>query len=389
MHKRIDMLREAFSRLFGSADHTRAARAPGRVNLIGEHTDYNEGYVLPIAIDRDAVVLFRPNGTSAVNVHSLNFSASVSFDLADPGPPAGAPWAVYPFGVAKVLQEHSGGSLAGIDAVVESTVPLGGGLSSSAAFEVAFALAFCKAAGIEVEPLALAGLCRRAENVHAGVNCGIMDQYVSLHARKDHAVFIDCRSLTHQLVPFRTDAVKLIVCDTGVRHSLAASEYNRRRAQCEEGVAFFARNIDRPIKSLRDLTVEDVTVFASQLESPVLERCRHVVTENARTLAAVAALRKKNMYQLGVLMGASHGSLRTDYQVTCRELDLMVDIAGEIDGVFGARMTGGGFGGCTISLVAEEHANDFCKTVAREYQAATGISPAINIVTAEAGAGIL
>jgi len=386
MEHRVTQLREAFSRLYGDAQNTLLARAPGRVNLIGEHTDYNDGYVLPIAIDKDALVLFRPSGSSAVRIHSLNYDQSASFSLDDEKPDPAVQWLRYPFGVAKVLQEHAG-ALAGIDAVVESTVPLGGGLSSSAAIEVSFALAFCTASRLELDKLTIAKLCQKAEHCYAGVNCGIMDQYVSLHAEKDNAVFIDCRNVTHKLVPFRTDAVKLVVCDTGVRHSLAGSEYNVRRSQCEQGAAWFARIIEN-VKNLRDLSPDDIKT-AGDLDPVVLKRCRHVVTENARVLEAVKALRRRNVYQFGVLMSASHDSLKNDYEVSCRELDLMVSIADEQKGMFGSRMTGGGFGGCVISLVAVESVDTFCTALAKQYEAATRIHPQIYVVSAEAGAGLV
>jgi len=387
MHHRIEQLRQAFSKSFGDAAKTLIAQAPGRVNIIGEHTDYNNGYVLPIAIDRTALVMFRPNNTRTVNITSVNYAQSASFDLDDP---AGAPtdqWMRYPFGVAHVLQE-AGHPVPGIDAAVEGNVPLGGGLSSSAAIEVAFALAWCEAGHLDIDRLALAKLCRKAENKYAGVNCGIMDQYVSLFAEKDSATFIDCRSLEHKSVPFHTDAVKLVVSDTGVRHSLAGSEYNIRREQCERGVEFFKRHIER-VSSLRDVAPDDVQTYAGELPSPLFERCRHVVTENLRTIAAVKALNNRNMYQLGVLMSASHQSLKNDYAVSCKELDTMVSIAEDIKGVFGSRMTGGGFGGCTVTLVAAEHVRSFSEELARRYEAATGINPKILIVSAEAGARLV
>lgn len=387
MQQRIAQLRTAFSHAFGDARNTTITRAPGRVNIIGEHTDYNDGYVLPIAIDRSVLVAMRPNGSSIVNIQSVNYDQSASFDLDAEVLEADAQWLRYPFGVARVLQSE-GHALAGMDVAVEGNVPLGGGLSSSAAIEVAFALAYCTASKLDIAPLALAQLCRKAESEYAGVNCGIMDQYVALFAEKDHAVFLDCRNLTHEQVPCRTDAVKLVVSDTGVRHSLAGSEYNTRRAQCERGAASFARRIDH-VKNLRDLVPEDVQMLGEDLESPILERCRHVVTENARTVAAAQALRRKNVYQLGVLMSASHESLKNDYEVTCKELDLMVDIALELSGVFGSRMTGGGFGGCTITLVATEKVDDFCKALAQKYEAGTGISPHMYIVAAESGAEVL
>jgi len=387
MHQRIDLLRQAFARSFGDASKTLIAQAPGRVNIIGEHTDYNDGYVLPIAIDRSVLVAFRPNNTRTVNIWSVNYAQSASFNLDDPAGGPDEQWARYPFGVARILQEE-GHPVPGIDAAVEGNVPLGGGLSSSAAIEVAFALAWCEAGHLDIDRLTLAKLCRKAENTYAGVNCGIMDQYVALFAEKDSAIFLDCRSLKHQVVPFRTDAVKLVVSDTGVRHSLAASEYNIRRQQCEEGARFFRQHLDG-IKNLRDLTPDDVLTFGGELPSPLFERCRHVVTENARTMAAAKALRQKNMYQLGVLMTASHQSLKSDYEVSCKELDTMVGIAEELKGVFGSRMTGGGFGGCAITLVAAEHVRNFCDQLAGRYEAATGISPKMYIVSAETGARLI
>ncbi|GAG04648.1 unnamed protein product, partial [marine sediment metagenome] len=266
--------------------------------------------------------------------------------------------------------QDAGFRLTGIDMVIHSTVPIGGGLSSSAALEVSSALAFTSAAGVEVERKQLALICQAAEHNYAGMMCGVMDQYIALFGEHGVAVRLDCRSLEHEAVPLSAGTAKFIVCDTGVRHELASSEYNKRRAECQEGVRVAGRVLDSaPIKALRDVTTADLPDLEPELEPVVFRRVRHVVTENARVLEAVTAMWARNHLALGALMDASHDSLRNDYEVSCSELDTLVEIAWGQGGVYGSRMTGGGFGGCTISLVGADKVDTFCENVAHGYEA--------------------
>ena len=378
-----------FKELYGTDDGVGLARAPGRVNIIGEHTDYNEGFVLPIAIARDTLVAFKPNGTRDVNVYSMEQDKPESFSLEQPGDASAPAWMAYVAGVAGELQA-AGYDPVGIDMVIHSTVPIGGGLSSSAALEVSTALAYSSAAGFEVERKELALICQAAEHHYAGMLCGVMDQYVALFGERGLAIRLDCRSLEHEAVPLSAATAKFIVCDTGVRHELASSEYNKRRAECEQGVAVASRILrDREVKALRDVTPSDLPHLVDDLDQVVVKRVRHVVTENARVLSAVQAMRSQNHVELGVLMDASHDSLRDDYEVSCVELDTLVEIAWQQGGVYGSRMTGGGFGGCTISLVAADKVDAFCKNVGAAYEEKTGITPSIYVCAPEDGAGVI
>jgi len=378
-----------FKELYGTDTGVGFARAPGRVNIIGEHTDYNDGFVLPIAIARDTLVAFKSNGSANVNVYSTEQQESAAFELKQPKNEAAPSWSLYVAGVAGELQ-NAGFGLTGIDMVIHSTLPIGGGLSSSAALEVSSAFAFTSAAGVEVERKQLALICQAAEHNYAGMMCGVMDQYVALFGEHGVAVRLDCRSLEHQAVPLSAETAKFIVCDTGVRHELASSEYNKRRAECEEGVRAAQRVLDSgSIKALRDVHIAALPKLEPRLEPVVFRRVRHVVTENARVLEAVTAMRQQNHLALGALMDASHDSLRGDYEVSCPELDALVEIAWEQGGVYGSRMTGGGFGGCTISLVAADKIDAFCENVARDYESKTGIAPSIYVCAPENGARVL
>lgn len=381
-----------FAELHGDNDGVGIARAPGRVNIIGEHTDYNEGYVLPMAISRDTVVAFRPNGNRRLNVHTMTETgeeADGAFSLDDADVPPRPRWMSYVAGVVRVLQ-NEGIALPGVDMVVHTTLPVGGGLSSSAALEVSTALALTSAAGVEVERKKLALLCQRAECDFAGMRCGVMDQYVSLFAEEGCAVLLDCRTLDHELVACPTDLAKFVVCDTEVRHELASSEYNKRRHECEQGSAEAERILkDRRVHSLRDLDVVDLSALEPELDPVVFRRVRHVVTENARVVEAARSMRQKNYIALGVLMDASHESLRDDYEVSCKELDILVEAAWSQTGVYGSRMTGGGFGGCTITLVDAARVDAFCKGVALAYESQTGMKPSIHICTPGGAAEVL
>ena len=337
-----------------ATEKPRTFRAPGRVNLIGEHTDYNDGFVMPAAIEFAAYVEVNQRADRRLVVRSENYAETREFDLDDPEPRPQGHWSDYVRGVAVTL-ERAGRHITGADLRVRSDVPMGAGLSSSAAIEVATALALLR--DVQIDKTTLATLCQRAENEFVGVRCGIMDPFIACHARAGHALMLDCRTLEYRLSPLPR-GVKLVIANTMVRHSLAGGEYNRRRAECEEGAAFFGR-------SLRDVTLGDLERERGELAEIVYKRCRHVITENARVLAASVALEQGNLPAFGELMYQSHRSLRDDFEVSCAELDALVDIAGRAPGVYGSRMTGGGFGGCTISLVQEQHVEAFREAAGR------------------------
>jgi galactokinase len=350
----------------------RVFRAPGRVNLIGEHTDYNGGFVMPAAIDLETHVAAEARAEPCLVIDSENFGERRKFPLADLEPQAQGDWGDYVRGVAVTL-ERSGFRLRGANLVIRGEVPLGSGLSSSAALEVAVARALLAISGNSVPAPEIARLCQRAENEFVGVNCGIMDQFVCCCGRAGNALLLDCRSLYYRMVPLPANA-RLMICDSKVRHRLNTGGYNQRRAECEEGVRLLQR-CDSAIRSLRDATLE--TLERASLPEIIFRRCRHVITENARVTSAAAALEAGDLAVFGRLMGDSHKSLRDDYEVSCEELDLLVRIAEALPGVYGSRMTGAGFGGCTVSLVKSECAVEFAELVREQYRGAIGIEPMV------------
>jgi galactokinase len=376
-----DKLRRAFAQRYGR--EARLFRAPGRVNLIGEHTDYNDGYVLPMAIERETVVAAAPRADRKVRVYSLSVDEAQEFDLDARGESQRGIWLDYVEGVARVL-EARGIVLRGADLAISSDVPAGAGLSSSAALEISTGLALASVSGKEIERVALALAGQQAEHEYVGTKCGIMDQLVSALGRAGHALLIDCRALEATHIPLDTSEVVVAICDTRVKHELSSSQYNLRRAECERGVELLRQNIPG-IRALRDVTIEQFVRYESELPETVKRRCRHVITENARTLAAAEALRQGDLGELGRLMGESHHSLRDDYEVSCLELDVMVEIARGVGGVLGARMTGGGFGGATVNLVRRDALDEFERIISREYVERTGVEPTIYV--SEAGEG--
>ncbi len=357
-------------------------RAPGRVNLIGEHTDYNDGFVMPVAIGFSTWVTSAPRDDRIVSVLSENFSETIEFALDDQNLVALGHWSDYVKGVAVTL-ERAGHRLRGAQLRIRGEVPIGSGLSSSAALEVASGYALVTNSGLIVGRTDLAKLCQQAENGFVGMRCGIMDQFVSCQGQAGKALLLDCRSLEFKLLPLPEDA-RLAICNTMVIHSLATSEYNARRMECEAAVRHFAQSHPN-VRALRDVTEVDLKLLGNDLSEVIYRRCRHVITENARVLAAGAALEKGDLENFGQLMNSSHRSLRDDYEVSCKELDLMVELALQLPGVYGARMTGGGFGGCTVNLVMAESVDEFRKTVAEGYEKATGLAPEIYICSAAKG----
>jgi galactokinase len=378
-------IQRALSQAFGTQGTCpRVFRAPGRTNLIGEHTDYNDGYVLPAAIDRATWVAIAPRNDRILRVYSEHFAESVEFNLGEASSAPRRHWSDYVRGVALML-ERKGSSITGADIFIRSDVPLGAGLSSSASLEVASATALAEIAGRELPKLEIARLCQRAENEFVGAQCGIMDQFVSCFGRAGHAVFLDCRSLESAAVPLPA-GFRLVLCNTMVKHEIAGGDYNLRRRECEESVARLAKALPG-IRALRDVTPAQAEEHRALLSDVLYRRARHVTTENARVIEARVALERGDLAKLGHLMAESHASLRDDYEVSCRELDVMVELANKIEGCVGARMTGGGFGGCTINLVAAEQVDNFVARMTESYQRATGIPPEIYSCSAADGAG--
>ena len=365
-------LRATFRDEFGG--EPRLYRAPGRVNLIGEHTDYNDGFVLPAALEAATWVAAAPRADRRLRVRSLRRDGVATFDLDDPDPQPLRDWSDYAHGVAVMLM-RSGASLRGADLLIASDVPIGAGLSSSAALEVSVGYALLDLAGIEVDRTELARRCQQAENDFVGMRCGIMDQFIACHGAAGHALLLDCRSLDFRLVPI-DPAVRLVICNSMVHHAHAGGEYNLRRAECERGVALLAPFLPG-ISALRDVSADQLAAHAEALPALTLRRCRHIVTENDRVLRAAAALEAGAVAAFGELMNASHRSMRDDYEISCAELDVLVELAWRVDGVLGARMTGGGFGGCTVSLVRADAVERFRDSVAAGYRAATGLTPDI------------
>jgi galactokinase len=374
-------LTQHFKKLFG--DHPRIFRAPGRVNLVGEHTDYNDGFVMPVAVAFSTYVAIAGRPDRKLVIHSEEFPGNFEFDLNHlPERRTGA-WCDYVLGVASVLQQR-GHELHGAHLLVHGEVPIGAGLSSSAALEVASALALLSMDERQLPMTVVAQLCRQAENSFVGARVGIMDQFVSCMGKAGHSLLLDCRSLEFQLVPIPA-GISLVVCNTMTKHDLATGAYNARRQECEEGVKYFQR-WNPAIRALRDVSVELLDRHVGDLPATIGKRCSHVVRENQRTLDAARSLTEGDLDQVGKLMRESHCSLRDLYEVSCRELDIMVEAADGLPGFRGGRMTGGGFGGCTVNLVLEENAEDFAQQIAERYRQKTGINPQVYLCTAEDGA---
>jgi galactokinase len=389
-HPALLAAREAYLAVFGAGALT-LAWAPGRVNLIGEHTDYNEGWVLPVAVDRVTALAGQPRADGVIRLYSSHHRETVTFALAGLTPETSAErgaalpgWARYPLGVVAEML-GAGHSLPGADIALAGDVPLGAGMSSSAALEVVTATFFAALAGLMLEPLAVARFGQMAEHHAVGVRVGLLDQAASCLGRAGQAVLLDCRSLAYEYVPFDLPDVALVVCDTGARRELAASAYNERRRQCEEaaallGQAMLAEQAARPeraasagpVTSLRDVSPEAFARHAGELPETLRRRARHVISENERVLQATQALRAGDAPRFGALLYASHASLHNDYEVSSAELDAIVEIARQTPGVFGARLTGAGFGGCALALTRRNAVESLRAALARDYPARAG-----------------
>jgi len=373
------LVRQEFEQRFGEPP-TVIVRAPGRVNLIGEHTDYNEGFVLPLAIDRAVWIGLRARDDRRVMAYSLSFDEMAEFDL-DSIQHSKSGWGEYLKGVAWALQE-AGEALCGWEGIIGSDVPVGAGLSSSAALELATARAFAVVSGFAWQPTQMALLGQRVENQWIGINSGMMDQMISAKGEAGHAILLDCRSLETESVPLPSE-VAVVVLDTATRRGLVDSAYNERRSQCEAAARFFSRS------ALRDVSLADFEAQASQLDDVTRRRALHVISENERTTQTAHALRQGALDTVGKLMYESHCSLRDDFEVSSDALNTMVEIARQHLGCIGTRMTGGGFGGCAVALVELDQANDFAQQVARGYHEATNLKPNIYLCQATNGAEVI
>ncbi|HEY4085264.1 MAG TPA: galactokinase [Bryobacteraceae bacterium] len=375
-----DFVREA---KFQPGGGTRLFRAPGRVNLIGEHTDYNEGFVLPAAIRFSTWAAARPRDDDMLTVRSDHFPDTRDFSVRVPPYVRTGHWSDYVAGVLYAALRE-GIRLRGADLIIRGEVPIGAGLSSSAALETVVAIALLSLSNVQLDRTHIALLCQRAERDFVGVQVGIMDQFVCGHAGAGSALLLDCRSLRFERKPL-PEGIAIVICDTMKRHSLPGSDYNQRRRECHEGVEELSRHIPG-VRALRDVPPEKLEANARFLRPVVYRRCRHVVHENARVLQASRALDRGELSRFGRLMYESHQSLRNDYEVSCPELDTLVSIAASLPGVYGARMTGGGFGGCTVNIVRESEVENFRRHVCSRYFAATRIEPAIYVTGAAQGA---
>jgi galactokinase len=374
-------LRERFQILNGASP--RVFLAPGRVNLIGEHTDYNDGWVMPVAIDAYTWIAAARRSDGILRVCSEHFGESVQLPLTALAGPPRQHWSDYVRGVAAVLQS-AGHKLTGADILIYSDVPLGAGLSSSASLEVASALALMAEADAHCSPLELARLCQHAEHEYAGTRCGLMDQFIAVFGRAQCGLMLDCRSLQYQVLTLPA-ALRIVICNSMVKHEHAAGEYNRRRADCETGVKVLQRLIPN-VHALRDVNRADLERHREELPERVYRRCRHVVSENQRVLAAAEALRTQDLAALGNLMYESHTSMRDDYEISCSQLDCLVDLAAGADGVYGSRLTGGGFGGCTVNLVRSDAVEDFRSRISAGYRKKTGRHSEIYVCAPAQGA---
>jgi galactokinase len=362
------------------------SRAPGRVNLIGEHTDYNDGFVMPAALDFATLTAASQRPDRRLRVYSMIMDETREFDLDSPPPGPTGDWSDYILGVALML-ERSGRNLAGADLIVWSDVPIGAGLSSSAALEVSCAHALLTESGLPFEPIEIAQLCQRAENDFVGMRCGVMDQYIACCGVAGHALLIDCRSLASRHVAIAPN-LRLLVANSGVRHQHAGGEYNLRREACEEGVRLLSRYLG-PIQALRDVTPQQLESKRRKLPELIYRRCRHIVTENARVLEAERALETGDFVACGRAMNASHLSMRDDFEITCPEVDMLAGLAQHVKGVYGSRMTGGGFGGCTISLLEEWAIDKASQMLTDGYRIAMGRDVDIYVCTPSDGAQLI
>ncbi len=380
----FEQIEQKFKELF--CEEPLLVRSPGRVNLIGEHTDYNEGFVLPAAIDKAIYFAIAPNNSQECRLHAYDLMDSFSCNLrainkSEKG------WPNYLLGVVDQIQKL-GYEVPGFNCVFGGDIPIGAGLSSSAALEAGLAFALNELCHFQLEPLKLVGISQRAENDFVGVQCGVMDQLINIFGKQKKVLKLDCRTLEHEYFPFEREDLRIVLCDSQVQRALASSEYNLRRSQCEEGVRMI-RKSNPGISSLRDLSFDMITQLKQHLDPVIYKRCKYVVQENERVLEACASLNKGDINTFGQKMNASHVGLRDEYEVSCPELDYLVDGALELNGVFGSRMMGAGFGGCTINLVSLDHLDEFREGMEKVYRDKLKKSAKIYITSIEEGTSLI
>jgi galactokinase len=381
-------LKANFLNVFGPGKKLHVVRAPGRVNLIGEHTDYNDGFVFPMAIEPEVNIVCRAREDGMVRLASTVFpNEFVEFSLQKPIERAKPTWGNYSRGVAAELIE-AGIPLSGMDALISNTLPVGGGLSSSAAIEVSTATALLALAGLSMDPQRLALICQKAEHEYALVPCGIMDQTIVAAGKPGTAMLLDCRDLSKSFIPLDPKELRVVVVNSMVKHELSGGEYAQRRKQCEEGVAILQKT-HKGVRALRDVTMPMVDAAKHEMSDVVYRRCRHVVGENTRTVTAANNLTNRNYEEAGELMVQSHDSLRDDYEVSCPELDFLAAEAMKVRGVYGARMTGGGFGGCIVALTQPRSVSALTEHLHKTYTQKFGRQPTSFDTTATAGASVI
>jgi len=378
------IIKKKFSELFKSDPIL--VRSPGRINLIGEHTDYNDGFVFPAAIDKEIIFAVNKNTLNVFRFYSIDMDSHFELNVHDLKK-SSTPWANYLLGVAAQFKA-AGHTISGVDCVFGGNIPIGAGVSSSAAIENGFAFALNEIFHLKIDSLTLVKMSRKAEHEYAGVMCGIMDQFASMYGKADHAIKLDCRSLDYEYVKIDLSEYLIILINTKVSHTLASSEYNTRRKECETGVEIL-KKYNSSIKALRDVDIELLLKHEKEFDPVVYKRCTFIISENMRVEKAAEALRQNNIKKLGELIYQSHYGLRDDFQISCKELDVLVDIAEQSEGVLGARMMGGGFGGCTINIVKKQHADAFIKKAEKAYLEITNIHPEVYIVKIANGTGLV
>ncbi len=384
MNREMWKIKSIFEKLFDKKPVL--VRSPGRVNLIGEHTDYNEGFVLPAAIDKSIYFAIHPAENNKIRLYAADLDESCECKINDIQR-SDKSWANYLIGVVDQISK-AGKNVKGFDCVFGGNIPIGAGLSSSAAIEAGLAFALNVIFELGIDNIDLVKLSQKAENEFVGVQCGIMDQFINIFGQEKKVLKLDCRSLDYEYYPFENENLKIVLCDTRVKHSLAGSEYNLRRNQCEKGAAIL-REFDPSIKSLRDVNLNLLNEYRSLLDPVIFRRCEYVVKENRRVDSACKDLNKNDFSNFGRLMYLSHEGLKKDYEVSCMELDLLVDIASQIDGVLGARMMGGGFGGCTINIVSNDRIEDFKRIISTKYKNKYSIEPMLYISEIRGGTYII
>jgi len=383
----LGSLENTFEAQFGDKRDIQFAMAPGRVNLLGEYTDLNDGFVLPMTVDRGVYLALRKRDDTTVRVYSALYDELIEYSLDQYQRSKAGSWTSYVFGVVEELRLR-GLVSTGFEAVVDGDLDSGAGLSSSAAVEVATAVGLQHLTGFSLDPVEMVKLCQHVEHSYANVYCGIMDQFASRLGRKDHALFLDCRSLEYKNIPLALGDHRIVIVNSGIRRSLAASAYNTRRAECQAAVEYFNR-VDGNVTALRDVSAELFEEHSDELQGNVRRRCRHVVAENERVLDAVDMLAASRLEEFGLLMSASHISLRDDFEVSCAELDMLVELANTSDGVLGARMTGAGFGGSTVNLVHKDAIPALTQRLESEYLARFNLMPGIFVLQGNLEAGPL